>query len=99
VVVRYTPPGHTEPVLGVDAIDVDSQPVVLDKAVEIAYAPADPRAVRLLQGTRSHHWKNPVEWLKQQTLAGLVVLAFLGGITWLGRWWQRVMAARAEGVK
>lgn len=99
VVVRYTPQGYTDPVLGVDAIDVDSQPVALDKPVELAYASSDPRTVRLLQGTRSHHWKNPVEWLKQQALAGLVVLAFLGGITWLGRWWQRLVASRAGAVK
>ncbi len=94
VVVRYTPQGYTDPVLGVDAIDADSQAVTPEMAVEIAYASTEPRAVRLRQGTRSHHWKNPVEWLKQQALAGLVILALIGAASWISRWWQRLLASR-----
>ncbi|MBX3013208.1 MAG: hypothetical protein KF832_16945 [Caldilineaceae bacterium] len=91
VVVRYTPAGYADPVLGVDAIDVGSQVVTPTMTVPIAYASADPRQVRLLQGTRTHHWKNPVEWLKQQAFAVAFVLIFLWGLGWLGKRLQRFL--------
>lgn len=94
VVIRYTPVGHEEPVLGVDAIDVGSQVITPTMPIDLAYAATDPRAVRIIQGTHSHHWKNPVEWLKQQALAGLLILALLGGLHWMGRWWQRFLIRR-----
>jgi hypothetical protein len=88
VVVRYTPRGYEEPVLGVDAIDVGGQVISPAMSVEIAYAPTEPRRVRLLQGARSHHWKNPVEWLRQQALAALLVLLLMGAVFGIERWWQ-----------
>lgn len=94
VVVRYTPQGYSEPVLGVDAIDAGPQPLTPAMVVAITYAPTDPRTVRLAHGTRSHHWQNPLEWLKQQALAGGVVLALLGALHWGGRWLQRLLRRR-----
>lgn len=91
VVIRYTPVGYEEPVLGVDAIDVGSPVISPTMPIALAYAATDPRSVRIVQGAHSHHWKNPVEWLKQQALAGLLILALLGGLHWLGRWWQRLL--------
>ena len=89
VVVRYTPPGYAEPILGVDAVNVGSQAVSPEMPVEIAYAAANPRSVRLLQGTRSHHWQNPMAWLKEQAMAALLILIILGAVWWVERWWQR----------
>lgn len=89
VVVRYTPPGYAEPILGVDAVDVGSQTVDLDLPVEIAYDAANPRAIRLFQGERSHHWKNPVAWLREQTLAVLLIVLLMGVVYGIERWWQR----------
>ena len=89
VVVRYTPPGYAEPILGVDAIDAGNQVITPEMAVEIAYATTNPRAVRLLQGTRSHHWQNPLAWLQEQALAALLILIILGTVWALERWWQR----------
>lgn len=91
VVIRYTPQGYAEAILGVDAIDAGGQGLTPAMTVEIAYAQADPRRIRLTQGTRTHHWKNPLEWLKQQALAGGIVLALLGAVGWGGRWWQRLL--------
>lgn len=96
VVIRYTPIGHEEPVLGVDAIDVGSQVITPTMSIELAYAASDPRSVRIVQGAHSHHWKNPVEWLKQQALAGLLILALLGGLHWWGRWWQHFLLQRTS---
>ena len=90
VVVRYTPQGYEEPIFGVDAIDADSQTVSLELPVEIAYDAANPRAIRLLHGTRSHHWQNPLAWLKEQAAAVLLVLIIFGGVWAVERWWQRV---------
>lgn len=98
VVVRYTPRGYAEPVLGVDAIDVGGPLLTPAMPIAIAYAATDARAVRIVQGAHSHHWKNPVEWLKQQALAGLLILALLGGLHWLGRWWQRLLDKRTLPV-
>lgn len=89
VVVRYTPQGYAEPILGVDAVDVGSQAVSPEMPVEIAYTATNPRSVRLLQGTRSHHWQNPVAWLKEQALAALLILIILGAVWAVERWWQR----------
>ncbi|MCE7985351.1 MAG: hypothetical protein DYG89_29605 [Caldilinea sp. CFX5] len=94
VVVRYTPRGYEEPILGVDAIDAGSQVISPEMSVEIAYAPTDPRSVRLLQGERSHHWKNPVEWLRQQALAALLVVILMGGVYGVERWWRRLLRRR-----
>jgi len=99
VVVRYTPQGYADPVLGVDAIDADSQALAPEMRIEIAYASTDPRAVRLRQGTRSHHWKNPVEWLKQQALGVLVILALIGAGNWISRRWQRLLESRKQPSK
>ena len=98
VVIRYTPVGHEEPVLAVDAIDVGSQVITPEMSIDLAYAATNPRAVRILQGTHSHHWKNPVEWLKQQALAGLIIVAFLGVLNGLGRWLQRFLRQRTSAV-
>ncbi len=95
VVVRYTPQGYEEPIFGVDAIDVGSQMVRPEMQVEIAYAPTDPRRVRLLQGTRSHHWKNPVAWLREQSLAVLLILLLLGAVQGIERWGRRWLQRRA----
>ena len=98
VVIRYTPVGHEEPVLGVDAIDVGSQVITPTMSIDLAYAATDPRAVRIVNGTHSHHWKNPVEWLKQQALAVFIILAFLGLLNGLGRWFQRFLRQRTSAV-
>lgn len=98
VVIRYTPVGHEEPVLGVDAIDVGGPVISPTMPIELAYAATDPRAVRIIHGTHSHHWKNPVEWLKQQAVEGLIILAFLGAINGIGRWIQRFLRQRASTV-
>ena len=88
VVVRYTPQGYAEPIFGIDAIDAGSQAVTLTMPVEIAYAQAEPRKVQLLQGARSHHWKNPVAWLREQALAVSLVLLLLGAVYGAERWWH-----------
>lgn len=98
VVIRYTPVGHEEPVLGVDAIDVGSQVITPEMSIDLAYAATAPRAVRIIQGTHSHHWKNPVEWLKQQALAGLLILIFLGVVNGIGRWFKHFLRQRTSAV-
>ena len=98
VVVRYTPQGYREAILGVDAVDLrdDSQPLLVDSSVEINYAANDPRTVRLPNRTREHHLRNPLEWIKQQLFAlGLgAALILLAG--WIGNRWQRFLAQRID---
>lgn len=94
VVVRYTPRGYEEPILGVDAIDVGGPVFAPEMPIEIAYAATDPRAVRIVQGTHTHHWKNPVAWLKEQALAVLIIVALLVALNRAGRWWQRWLDKR-----
>lgn len=99
VVVRYTPRGYEEPILGVDAIDVGSQVVSPTMPVEIAYASTDPRSVRLLQGARSHHWKNPAAWLKEQAFDILLILLILGAVWAIERWGQRLLRTMSYTIK
>ena len=98
VVIRYTPVGHEEPVLGVDAIDVGSQVITPTMPIDLAYAATDPRAVRIIQGAHSHHWKNPVEWLKQQAFAGFIILAFLGVLNGIGRWLKHFLRQQTSAA-
>lgn len=98
VVARYTPVGHEDPVLGVDAIDVGSQVITPAMSIDLAYAATDPRAVRIVHGAHSHHWKNPVEWLKQQALAVFMILAFLAVLNGLGRSLKHFLRQRTSAV-
>ncbi len=96
VTVRYTPQGYVEPILGVDAVDIDetTAPLLVDQAVDIAYAASDPRAVQLPAHTRNHYIRNPLAWLRDQALAlGLfVAITFL--LSWVGNRWQRFLDSR-----
>ncbi len=98
VSVRFTPQGYKQSVLGVDAVDANSVVVQLDAPVEVAYALTEPRTVRLLSGTRSHYWKNPFEWVKQQILSLLLIALLILAFSWLGnkarKWWQVRMEQR-----
>lgn len=91
VVVRYTPQGYEESILGVDAVDADGAPLTPGTSLKLAYAPDTPREVRIANRTRFHHIRNPIEWVKQQLLAiGAIMLIFVV-ISWLGRGWQRLL--------
>ena len=98
VSVRFTPQGYEQSVLGVDAVDANSVVVQPDAPVEVAYARTEPRSVRLLSGTRSHYWKNPFEWVKQQILSLLLIALLILAFSWLGnkarQWWQVRMEQR-----
>ncbi|MFN8490099.1 MAG: hypothetical protein U0350_21105 [Caldilineaceae bacterium] len=96
VVVRYTPQGHELPVLGVDVVDAGSPVVKPETRVEIAYAADDARTVRLLQANRSHFWKNPLGWFREQLLALALVGVILGGFAWLGNFAKRWFKTRVN---
>jgi len=84
VVVRFTPQGHEQTVLGVDVVDAEHPVVKAETPVEIAYTASEPRTVRLLTAQRSHYWKNPLGWIGTQVAGlGLIVLVLIG-FSWLG---------------
>ena len=91
VVVRYTPQGYEESILGVDAVDAGATNFVPGAKVAIAYAATDPRTVRLADQTRFHHIRNPIEWVKQQLLGLGVIGLFLLLITSISRAWRRML--------
>lgn len=96
VVVRYTPRGHEQPVLGVDVVDAGRPVVKADMPVEIAYAADDPRTVRFLQASRSHFWKNPLGWFRDQLLAVALIVVILLGVGWLGNVAKQWLKARLK---
>lgn len=98
VVVRYTPQGYHEAILGVDAVDLNaaSQPLLVNSPVEISYAANAPRLVRLPNQTREHHLRNPLEWIKQQLLGLSLVAGLTLLVTWLGNRWQRFLDQRID---
>ncbi len=96
VTVSYTPQGYVEPILGVDAVDIDgtTAPLVVDQTVDIAYATSNPRAVRLPNRTRNHYIRNPLAWLREQVVAlgfGALMIFLL---SWLGNRWQQFLDQR-----
>lgn len=100
VVVRYTPQGYSESILGVDAVDSIEGSLEKGMTVELAYGAQAPRAVRLPNRTRNHHILNPLEWLKQQAFALGIVGVFLVGITLLERWGRRWLSrAKASHLR
>ena len=59
VQLEWTPPGMDVPVQAVDEIDPDSiADLEVGSTMAISYPENDPRAARLVGGTRSHHWIN-----------------------------------------
>jgi hypothetical protein len=94
VVVRFTPQGHDQPVLGVDVVDADRPVVKVDTSVELAYAQSDPRTVRLPSAQRSHYWKNPISWFGTQLGALAVIALLFGGFVWLVNRGQKWLSAR-----
>ncbi|MCX6047636.1 MAG: hypothetical protein NT075_21265 [Chloroflexi bacterium] len=99
VTLRFTPQGYEQTVLGVDAVDANSVVVQPDTQVEIAYGSRDPRTVHLLQGTRTHYWKNPLGWVQQQIYGLVLIVLLLLGFGWLtkraGQWWKTRVEQRA----
>ena len=72
----FIPDGWDDPVVAVDEVDVGSAGSLSSgMTVDINYAPDKPRDARILQGTRTHRWKNP---LVIQGLIGLATVAVIG---------------------
>lgn len=84
VVVRYTPQGYEEAILGVDAVDVETTGLKTGDQVELSYAADQPRSVRLANQTRLHYVRNPLEWLKQQVFAITLIVLLLLGVNAIG---------------
>ncbi|MFN8445309.1 MAG: hypothetical protein U0175_31260 [Caldilineaceae bacterium] len=97
VVVRYTPQGYKESILGVDAIDVETIGLKTGDQVEFSYAADQPRAVRLAKQTRFHYIRNPLEWLKQQMFAVALIVLLLLGVNMIGnnlpRWLNKKLTS------
>lgn len=84
VVVRYTPQGYEESILGVDVVDVETTGLNSGDQVEFSYAADQPRVVRLANQTRLHYIRNPLEWLKQQMFAIVLIVLLLLGVNAIG---------------
>jgi hypothetical protein len=100
VVVRYTPQGYSESILGVDAVDVDesSAPLLVNSEVDLSYAATETRTVRLPGRTRNHHIRNPMAWLREQLLSIAVAVGMLLLISGIGNWWQHRLTKRTLPV-
>jgi hypothetical protein len=73
VQLRFTPQGAASPLVAVDAVDVDAaRSYPPGESIEIAYAPADPRAALIPGSAHGHYLRNAVG------LAGII-----GGFTLL----------------
>ncbi|MEZ4680915.1 MAG: hypothetical protein R2932_42555 [Caldilineaceae bacterium] len=101
VTVRYTPTGYTEPILGVDAVDIDeaSAPLLVDTPVEIAYAATDPRAVRLPGHTRNHYIRNPLAWLREQIFLLGFAISLILLLSWTGNLVNRFLSNRGATAR
>lgn len=56
----FTPPGASDPVLGVDAADAGTFNGTQGGRVDVAYTATDPRNAQIIGATHTHHWKNLV---------------------------------------
>jgi len=98
VVVRYTPQGYVEPILGVDAVDIaaNAPPPAVASRVDLAYGVSDPRIIRLPHHTREHYLRNPMQWLTEQIRALALVSLVIVLAGWAGKRWQRFVRQRLE---
>ena len=97
VALDLTPVGQRGSVLGLDAVDVEkgAPPVLRPGArVEVRYAKADPRDVRLGGHTRRWHWRDMLAVYDQIGL----VLALVGGLIVAGSWFLRPRRRRTDPV-
>ena len=99
VVIRYTPQGYREPILGVDAVDAVEGSLEKGMTVDLAYGLDAPREVRLPNRTRNHYILNPLAWVKEQTLALGLVGLLLVGVIFVERTVKRALARRRQGSR
>jgi arginase family enzyme len=80
VELEFTPPGAADPVVAIDAVDLDSIPHLQKKqVVSIDYDVHDPRIARLQAGTRNF----PSQARRQVlTIYGAFATLFLGVLIW-----------------
>lgn len=97
VKISYVPAGKLEAVTAVAAADSGSVQLEKGGRVQIAYAAAAPRAVRIIGASVSHIWRNALGFIQDMGITVILIVAFFiaWGLLWrLFRWlFKRRMAS------
>lgn len=96
--ISYVPEGRVEAVTAVASADLDSVRLEKGGSVQIAYDPNAPRAVRIIDASVSHIWRNAVGFVREMGLTLIILVAFFGAWALLWRLFRWLIRRRVASV-
>jgi hypothetical protein len=97
--ISYVPQGKQEAVTAVASADLGSVQLEKGGSVSIAYAPDAPRAVRIMDASVSHIWRNAIGFVREMGLTLIILAAFIGGWVLLGRLFSWAIRRRGQAAR